>query len=160
MTGEIQYNTPDTSHHKLLTLFEALKQLPTLTPMQMTAHEVALERCRLALEWQTAISEAAVLLFERTDVLLTNINTTARSTLAAPYGAPPTMNSDSWSAVVVEAKTLLQSTSEYREVSKKMHGCLLQLGAQVCDLEKLSAQLAELSEKVELSRRRISDGSR
>lgn len=138
----------------LRAMFAALKDFAPLPPLQLTAHEVALERCRLAVEWQAAISEAAVLLFERTDALLARVNTAAETALKAPAHGPGG-GSEGWHHVRQDACALLQTTVEYHHVNGQLRGCLQQLGDQIHALEDLSCQLAALADQVEQTRQRI-----
>lgn len=146
---------PDPDRQKLLALFETLKQLPAIAPLQFTAHEVAMERCRLAVEWQSAISEAAVLLFERADALLKTINRAAQTVLKNAEAKLPISHAEGWGELTREAEALLHTTGQYHQVSDKLRTCLVQLGTQIHVLEGLSSQVALLTEKVEKSQKRI-----
>lgn len=138
----------------LRAMFAALKDFAPLPPLQLTAHEVALERCRLAVEWQAAISEAAVLLFERTDALLAHVNAAAEIARQGNNHGSSGGASD-WSRVQQDASALLQTTATYHQVNGKLRGCLLQLGGQIHTMEDLSCQLAALADQLEQSKQRI-----
>jgi len=146
---------PIQNEQALGTLFAALRDFAAIPPLQLTAHEVALERCRLAVEWQAAISEAAVLLFERTDTLLTRINTAAKTVLTRADTPPPRGTAQGWNALQHDATALLHATHEYHQVNGQLRGCLVQLGAQIQTLEGLSCQLVALADTVEQSRQRL-----
>lgn len=116
----------------------ALEQSSAVAALQLRTSEVALERCRQAVEWQFAVYEQARLL---TDAV--------RAPLTLPLDGPPSgalQNPSQWLGVAEEIKLLLQ---EAQSTSQALGDQLKALSDAVTQVEHLTLELAHHNEHMQ-----------